>query len=195
MASTKDNIRLGGFKIYYGTQYLGQTAQEGLQFMRNGHRIDIVSALSGEGIIKSFSGGEHVEMELELLEFDKDMLAKVLGAVQGFDTDPTNGAEGTITAGYSPGVELRPKPLLVYPTFVDSNNQPLTADANNEFCFGLFQAVPNLENEITISPTEETSFPISFIGQYDFTRPEGQQVWFIGAVTAPSDSVPVIVSL
>jgi hypothetical protein len=195
MASSKDNIRLGGFKVYFGTQYLGQCSQDGLTFNRNGNRYDVMTALTGEGVFKSFSTGEHAEIELELLEFDKDMLSKVLGAVDSFDTDPTDGAEGTITGGYSPGVELRPKPLLVYPTYVDSNNQPLTADINNDFCLGMFAAVPNLENEIVISPTEETSFPISFIGQYDVTRPEGQQVWFIGAVTAPTDSVPVIVSL
>jgi hypothetical protein len=195
MASTKDNIKLGGFKVYYGTQYLGQCSQDGLTFNRNGNRYDVMTALTGEGVFKSFSTGEHAEIELELLEFDKDLLVKVLGAVKGFNTNPTDGADGIITAGYSPGVELRPLPLLCYPTYVDNNNQPLTAGINNDFCLGIFQAVPNLENEIVISPTEETSFPISFIGQYDVTRPEGQQVWFIGAVTAPANSVPVIASI
>lgn len=195
MASTKDNIRLGGFKLYYGTQYLGQCAQDGLTFTRNGNRIDVMSALSGEGIVKSFGGGDSAEIEVELLEFDKFMLQQVLGAVKGFNTSNSDGSAGKITGGYSPGIELRPKPLLAYPTFVDANNQPLTADINNQFCLGLVSAVPNLENETLFSPTEETTFPITFIGQYDFTRPEGQQVWFIGAVTAPSDSVPVIVSI
>jgi hypothetical protein len=193
MASSKENIRLGGFKAYYGTQYLGQCAQEGVTFNRNGNRYDVMSALTGEGVLKSFSTGEHAELELELLEFDKDMLSKVLGAVDSFDTDPTDGAEGIITGGYSPGVELRPLPLFVYPTYVDNNNQPLTADINNDFCIVVFAASPNLENEIIISPTEETTFPISFIAQYDENRPEGQKVWAIGAVSAPADSVPVIV--
>jgi hypothetical protein len=195
MASSKNNIRLGGFKAYYGTQYLGQCSQDGLTFNRNGNRYDVMTALSGEGVFKSFSTGEHAEIELELLEFDKFLLERVLGGVKGWNTNTTDGAEGIITGGYSPGVELRPKPLLIYPTYVDANNQPLTADINNDFCLGIFQAVPNLENEINFAPTEETRFPISFIGQYDVTRPEGQQVWFIGAVTAPTDSVPLIVSV
>jgi hypothetical protein len=195
MASSKDNIRLGGFKAYYGTQYLGQTGQDGLTFNRNGNRYDVMTALAGEGVFKSFSTGEHAEIELELLEFDKDLLSKVLGAVNSFNTNPADGADGVITGGYSPGVELRPKPFFAYPTFVDANNQPLTADANNDFAIIMFAAVPNLENEIVVSPTEETKFPISFIGQYDVTRPEGQQVWAIGAVTAPTNSVPVITSV
>lgn len=195
MASSKKNIRLGGFKLYYGVRYLGQCSQDGLTLKRNGNRYDVKTAVTGEGVFKSFSLGETAEMEVELLEFDKDMLAEVLGAVDGFNTDPNDGAEGVITGGYSPGVELIARPLLAFPTYVDENNQPLAADINNDFCIGMYSAVPNLENEIVISPTEETSFPISFIGQYDVTRPEGQQVWFIGAVTAPTESVPVIVSL
>jgi hypothetical protein len=46
MASSKNNIRLGGFKAYYGVDYLGQCSQDGITFSRNGNRVDINSALS-----------------------------------------------------------------------------------------------------------------------------------------------------
>lgn len=192
--SSKDNIRLGGFKAYFGTRYLGQCHQDGVTINRNGNPYDVMTALTGEGIFKTFSTGESVEVDLTLLEFDKDLLAEVLGAVQGFDTSSSDADTGKITAGYSPGVEVRPKPLWIFPTFVDENNQPYAADANNEFCFCLVAARPGMENEIAISPTEETSFPITFVGQYDDTRPEGQRVWVIGPVSAAADSVPTITS-
>jgi hypothetical protein len=192
MATSKDNIRLGGFKAYYGTLYLGQCSQDGVTINRNGNAYDVMTALTGEGIFKTFSTGESVEIDLTLLEFDKYLLEQVLGAIDGHGTDPNNAMTGKLTAGYSPGIEIRPKPLLIYPTYVDANNQPYEANANNQFCFGLISARPGMENEIMISPTEETSFPITFVGQYDTTRPEGQRVWFAGAVTAPANSIPII---
>lgn len=192
MASTKANIRLGGFKVYYGTLYLGFTSQDGITFNRNGNKYDVMSAISGMGIVKSFSQGETITADVELQEFDKNLLSQVLGAVNSFNVDSNDGTAGVITGGYSPGVEFTQKPLICYPTYVDENNQPYAADINNNFAFGLVAATPSSENEIVISPTQETVFPISFTGEYDLTRPEGQRVWFIGAVSAPADSIPTI---
>lgn len=194
MASSKDNIRLGGFKAYYGTRYLGQCSQDGITINRNGNAYDVKTALTGEGIFKTFSTGEHIEVELTLLEWDKSTLSIVLGAVKEWDTDPNDASAGTLSAGFSPGIEIRPRPLLIYPTFVDANNVPLNADATNGYAVGLVLARPSLENEIMISPVEESSFPVTFVGMYDTNRPEGQQVWFTGAETAPTESVPLITS-
>lgn len=194
MASSKDNVRLGGFKAYFGTQYLGECSADGVTISRNGNAIDVMTALTGAGIFKTFSSGETAEISLELEEFDKYVLGQILGAVKTWNTSSSDATAGTLAAGYSPGVEAPAKPLYIYPTFVDSSNVPFPADNTNKFCFGFVLASPTMENEFTISPTEETKFPITFKALTDTSRAEGQRVWFCGAVTNPANSVPTISS-
>ena len=175
---------------------MGECAADGVTLSINDNVIDISTALTGAGILQSFSGGTTGEASLTLLEFDKHILKDVLGAVKGWNTSASDGAAGGITGGYSPGVIIQSKPLFIYPTFIDpGTNEPFAADITNKYAFGFVWATPNAENEMMVSPSEATSFPITFKAQYDNTRPEGQKLFFMGAVSAPAASVMIITSI
>lgn len=189
MATSPANIKLGGGFVYYGVDFVGMIAEDGITISVNGNTVNIFTSESGSTPMKTFSQGDTVEVKIKLREMDKYVLALALGVVSATGTNSATAEAGVLSAGREAGFVMPTRPLTIYPHFVDETTGiPLTDTVSNIWAFRIHRAVVSSEAEFLLSPSESVAPEITFMGQYDKTKAAGNRVYRWGSGLSPEAS-------
>ncbi|MDZ4786728.1 MAG: hypothetical protein SGJ02_11705 [bacterium] len=166
------NIKLGAISCYLGITSLGPLENKEVKIKADASLVSVENMSTGKGVVKVFTGGTKLTVELTLNHEHKANLQRAFQWFNGNNLDIANGDAGSYDFTGAVGKVVPPIVLSCFFNHFDDDGVFYGDDSANPHAVQLYRAVSMEAIEWAFSTNKQSTHVVVFEGQPDSTKPE-----------------------